>query len=362
MKNIRVCLLLLVFTVVICSVLYPLVLLGVGKVFFPTQAEGSLIVGKDKEGKEHTTGSSLIGQPFTSDTYFYSRPSATSPAYNATASGASNYGASNPKLRDRVAQQLGTMIQYKKTIRFTTGLDLNPRTPQMDMDDWFIAIPDRAAQWAKQFEFGPANWAKTDQAGDKYGLQGKYIMTWAESHPEIVATWKKAKPSATDEPKPEDLASEFFVSFASAYPSRWPGVVEKKNPDGTLDTKVIEPVKSDDTLHATLFDAWISDPANAARAADLQPVAADMVLASGSGLDPHITLRNALSVYQLDRVAASRTPEGIDGEKLKQKIADLAKSQAFTPLSGFIGEPLVNVLELNVELDRRFPVPPGKTP
>jgi K+-transporting ATPase ATPase C chain len=95
----------------------------------------------------------------------------------------------------------------------------------------------------------------------------------------------------------------------------------------------------------------LSDPANAAKVADLEPVVADMVMASGSGLDPHITLRNALSIYQLDRVAKKRGAP-------REKIAELVKSKSFTPLSGLIGEPLVNVLEVNIELNKLFPLLP----
>ena len=64
---------------------------------------------------------------------------------------------------------------------------------------------------------------------------------------------------------------------------------------------------------------------------------ADMVMASASGLDPHISLRNAVSVYQLDRVANKRTRAGADGNKLREDIAALARSLSFTPLGGLIG-------------------------
>ncbi len=107
---------------------------------------------------------------------------------------------------------------------------------------------------------------------------------------------------------------------------------------------------------AMAFDQWASDPANAAKVADLEPVVADMVMASGSGLDPHITLRNALSVYQLDRVAAKRTPPSGDAKKVREDIAALVRKHSFTPLGGLVGEPLVNVLELNRELDASFPM------
>jgi K+-transporting ATPase ATPase C chain len=110
-------------------------------------------------------------------------------------------------------------------------------------------------------------------------------------------------------------------------------------------------------IHANFFDLWLSDPANAEKAADLEPVTADMVTASGSGLDPHITLRNALSVYQLDRVAKKRGGGARDMERVRREIAELVKARAFTPLSGLVGEPLVNVLELNIELDQKVPVP-----
>jgi K+-transporting ATPase ATPase C chain len=349
MRHLRTSLLLLGLTLVVCGVAYPLGLWVVGQVIFPGKANGSLLTVKGADGTERVVGSSQVAQKFTGDEYFWPRPSAAD--YNAAAAVGSNFGANNPKLRDRVAQQLGPIIRYRK------GSPSAGRTPQQDVEEWFAAKPDRAADWANEYSVAAANWAKTDLAKDKYGLQGEYVLAWAKGHRDVIDEWKKANPTRTDDPKPEDLVAPFFASFARIHPGKWPAVVEAKQADGTA-VRRIEPAAPDAAVHANFFDAWLQDPANRAKVADLEPVPADVVTASGAGLDPHVTLRNALSVYQLDRVAAKRTPAGSDAAAVRQEIEELVRKHAFTPLSGLVGEPLVNVLELNVELDARFPVPP----
>ncbi|HUL11064.1 MAG TPA: potassium-transporting ATPase subunit KdpC [Methylococcaceae bacterium] len=73
---------------------YPLLVTGIAQVFFPEQANGSLIV---RDGR--SVGSRLIGQNFSSDRYFWGRLSATAPfPYNAGLSGGSNLGPLNPAL------------------------------------------------------------------------------------------------------------------------------------------------------------------------------------------------------------------------------------------------------------------------
>ncbi len=74
---------------------------GIAQTVFHKQAEGSLIVSGD--GK--ILGSSLIGQNFDDPKYFWSRISATSPAYNASSSSGSNLGPSNPALLDEVRRE-----------------------------------------------------------------------------------------------------------------------------------------------------------------------------------------------------------------------------------------------------------------
>ena len=75
-------------------------------------------------------------------------------------------------------------------------------------------------------------------------------------------------------------------------------------------------------------------------------VPADAVTASGSGLDPHISL--AYADLQVGRVAKAR---GISADQIRQVVADNSDGRVL----GFIGEPRVNVLQLNIELDEKYP-------
>ena len=76
----------------VCGLLYPLAVTGLGRVLFPHQAAGSFI---ERDGV--LVGSRLIGQSFSSPKYFWGRPSATAPmANNGAASSGSNLGPNNP--------------------------------------------------------------------------------------------------------------------------------------------------------------------------------------------------------------------------------------------------------------------------
>jgi len=83
----------LLIMTVLTGVIYPFFVTGIAQLVFPAQANGSLIVKNDT-----IVGSQLIGQIFTSDKYFWSRPSAVD--YNPLPSGGSNLGMTSKKLKD----------------------------------------------------------------------------------------------------------------------------------------------------------------------------------------------------------------------------------------------------------------------
>jgi K+-transporting ATPase ATPase C chain len=101
---------------------------------------------------------------------------------------------------------------------------------------------------------------------------------------------------------------------------------------GPTNQKLIDRVKGD------VSTAHVENPS--------EPVPIDLVTGSASGLDPHITPASA--DFQLPRVAKER---GATAEQLRALVQKHTEDRQF----GFLGEPRVNVLELNLELDERFP-------
>jgi potassium-transporting ATPase KdpC subunit len=321
--------LLLIFAVIICCGVYPLVLWAIGQTFFPFQANGSLVRGPGGS----VVGSRLIAQPFTKDEYFQPRPSA--PSYDASASASSSLAPSNYALRDRVARALGPIATYGN------GKAVAPDIEAWFQKDVFQGSPHIVAQWADLHNSLAQGWVKADPT------HGAYVDNWAKAHSDIVAKWIKENPG-TPQPKAPDLAVVFFESFSKENLGQFPSAVTRKGADGK-DQTTIEPVKDGSDIQSVFFDMWRQDHPQA----DLQNLPGDMVTTSGSGLDPHITLQNA--EYQLDRVASKWAANlKRDQTTIRKEIEQMVQKNASAPWFGLAGEKFVNVLELNLELRKQY--------
>ncbi len=328
--------LLLLFAVVICCIIYPLVLLAIGQGFFPFQANGSMVNGPD--GKP--VGSLLIAQPFTKDEYFQPRPSAAS--YDGTASSSSALAASNYALRDRVARTLGPIVKYAD----------GPRSGQLvapDIENWFQhdtyqSSPHIVAQWASMHTSDAQAWVNTDS------LHTAYISDWEKTHPDIVSQFIKSNPS-TPQPAPSDLAVTFFQSFSNDNPGKFLSAITDTGADGKPET-VIKPISTGSDIQSIFFDMWRLDHPNDS----LQNIPGDMVTTSGSGLDPDITMQNAN--YQLDRVSSKWAADlKRNPVEIQKVIGDILEKNSFAPLDGLAGEKMVNVLQVNLALRSQFGTP-----
>jgi len=335
MKYFSKSLLLFAFVVPIVCGIYPAALWAVGHVFFPFQANGSIINGPD--GKP--LGSTLIAQPFTKDEYFWPRPSAAS--YDATASAPSNLAASNYALRDRVARAIGPIVKYSDGPK--KGQLVGPDVEAWFQQDKFGGQPHIVAQWADAHNSIAQAWVGADPS------HGPYIDEWTKKHGDLVAQWKKDN-SGTPDPKAADVAVLFFENFSKENPGKFPSLVQRQ--DGGKTVSVVQPVSQGIDIQSVFFDMWRQEHAEAA----LENVPGDMVTASGSGLDPHITLQNA--EYQLDRVAQKwASDKKLDPGVARNQIERILKANTFAPMGGLFGEKMVNVLEVNLALNKAFGAP-----
>jgi potassium-transporting ATPase KdpC subunit len=102
-----------------------------------------------------------------------------------------------------------------------------------------------------------------------------------------------------------------------------------------------------------LIEEKVASVADAIRAENPSaPIPVDLVTSSASGLDPHIT--PAAAAFQLVRISKVR---GIKEDALRELVARHTEARTF----GLLGEPRVNVLELNLDLDATFPMRSERT-
>jgi K+-transporting ATPase ATPase C chain len=229
------------FATVLLGVVYPLSVTGICQVFFPHQANGSLITAGGK-----VIGSELIGQNFSKPEYFQPRPSSAGSGYDATASSGSNLGATSAKL-----------------IRGTTK-----------MDD------------------------KKNEVVDFDGIDLRIV--------------------------------HYCLDNGIPYESSAP-LDRFKDASGALDDVKLIKAFNDDKAPLVFTPK--------------APIPADAVTGSASGLDPHISPASAEA--QISRVARTR---GVAAEQVGRLVAQLTEG----PDLGVLGEARINVLALNMALDRQF--------
>jgi len=327
---------LLLFTIVICCILYPAILWAIGQTFFPFKANGSMLTGPDGS----LVGSRMIAQPFTKDEYFWPRPSAAS--FDGSASTSSALAPSNPALRNRVATLLGPIVKYKSGPK--AGQLVAPDIEAWFQQDHYQGAPHIVAQWADMHNAMAQAWVTADPT------HAAYVDAWSKSHSAVVQQWIASNP-ATPQPAATDLAIVFFEHFSNDNPGKFPSSVTTTGPDGKPQTSV-QPVNTGTDIQSNFFDMWRLDHADA----DLEDVPGDFVTSSGSGLDPDITMENA--EFQLPRVAnkwavdLKRNPTAVHDE-----IEALLESKSHAPLDGLAGEKLVNTMDVNLALREQYGAP-----
>ncbi|MEU6560814.1 potassium-transporting ATPase subunit C [Nocardia nova] len=284
----------LVVLTVITGILYPLVVFGVAQLpGLHDKAEGSLV---HRDGK--AVGSSLIGQAFTDGAgaalpqYFQTRPSNSAPA-----------DGSRPDGYD------------------PTNTSFGNKGPE-DVVDTLAADPAQSKQ-----SLLTAVCTRSKQVGEREGVPGARPYCTPDGVGAVLAVFGP-RDTHGDVTTPTRVVSVNEACPAVPFQPVYRGVrVECAQPGTDYSAGLIVPVRGD-------------APADT-------PVPADAVTASGSGLDPQISPRYA--EIQTARVAAAR---GVPADRIAAVVAEHSHGRDL----GFLGEPRVDVLALNLDLDQRYPV------
>jgi K+-transporting ATPase ATPase C chain len=259
---------------IVCCLIYPAIVWGIGHILFPIQADGSLLKkdGTFTTDDSQAVGSALIGQSFTAPGYFHGRPSAAGNGYDPTNSGGTNLGPLSDKLINGVTNAATTQPTTQPESLAYDGVRL--RTIHYAVDN---NIPFKLYTVSSD---GTRTEVPLSKYEDSQGNLNDVALVDAFPHPTLNGDGPDKKPL---------IAADF----------------------GTL-------------------------------------IPGDAVTASGSGLDPHISPANA--DIQAARVAKTRN---VSVDEVKALISQYTDG----PDLGFLGDPGVNVLRLNLALDAKYPIP-----
>jgi K+-transporting ATPase ATPase C chain len=283
---------LLVLTVIV-GIAYPVLIWLIAQVpGLNNKANGSII---EVDGKP--VGSSLIGQSFTDSDgnplpkYFQSRPSAAGAGYDPLATSASNLG--------------------PESIVDTPG---DPSVPEADNGYKASLLTLVCSRSAAIGKLEGVNGARPFCTGDGVGAVLSVIGP-RDAHGNVV---NPTRVISVNEP---------CKTTATPFLNTYEGVrVECAKFGDDYSVGQVVPIKGAAT-----------DP----------QVPADAVTASGSGLDPDISV--AYADIQVNRVAKARS---ISADQVREAV----RAHEYGRGLGFMGEPRVNVLQLNIDLDRKYPV------
>ena len=298
---------LLVLTV-ITGFVYPLIVWGVALLpGLHAKAEGSIVNVSGPNGSERRVGSKLIGQLFTDKDgnplprYFQSRPSAAGTGYDPTASGATNLGPESI---------VDTPADPRK---LAPGAD--PSTAGFK-PSLLTQVCSRSVAIGKLENIdGSRPFCTGGGVGAVLSVIGPRDPSGNVIHPTQVVSVNE--PCSTPGSAPTTVFQQLY-----------------------------EGVRVQCAQYGQDYSAGQVVPIRGA-ASDHPAVPADAVTASASGLDPDIS--PAYAEIQVARVARAR---GISAAQVRDAVSHNQHGR----LLGFVGEPVVNVLALNLELDRNSPV------
>lgn len=391
----------IVLAILVCGI-YPTVVWGLAELLFHHQTNGSLI-GKDGRSvsdERQAVGSSLIGQSFSDAKYFHSRPSAAGSGYDPTSSGGSNLGPTSAKLMfgttkdfaytvfasdkspvaivpvsgraqgvvaavakttitltpqadkgekatyalDPAVADPNAVVNYHgRTIHATTipigaivELKLNDKTPPVVMA---INVADQEVDGGV---------STVDTTANKITLNdsSNTVLNVDPKNTVFVVNGK------TDG-KLENITPGMTVHAIVAIQMDYDGIADRVIhycQDNSIAYKSSVP-DSDFTDADGVDDSKLITAFNAASYPTItpeKPIPADSVTASGSGLDPQISVENAK--LQAERIAKARGTS-------TEKVLGLIERQTEGPQLTILGDPGVNVLKINLALDQELPVP-----
>jgi K+-transporting ATPase KdpC subunit len=406
--ELRVSIIATIVLTVIVSALYPVVVWGLSQVLFDAKANGSLIGrdGKPATKEEEAVGSSLIGQGFSDAKYFHPRPSAAGSGYDPTASGGSNLGPTSAKLMYGTTKNIaftvfavgkagtavepvagrvqGLVVELGKTTisiapaasgaKTAYALDATVADPNAVVNYHgrtihATTIPTGSIVELKLNDNTPpavtainvvdqeidGGVSAVDTSGNKITLNdsGGTVVNLDPKNTVLVVN---GKPGA----KLSDITTDMTVHIVSSTQMDNDGIADRvirycqdnkisykssiadsvfTDADGVDDVRLIN------AFNSATMPTIMPDPKT--------PIPADAVTASGSGLDPHISVENGR--LQAGRVAAARKISVAAVNKLIDQFTE-------GPSLGFLGDAGVNVLRINLALDQITPANPTTMP